>query len=79
MKFINFDTENDYDILKIYDGEDSGGSLLHSISGHYYKEMIADGNKMYLSFTSDAGVTKSGFRGVLTYTTSMLKLLYFFE
>ena len=75
LKFTEFDTEYGYDILKIYNGEDSGGPLLHSISGGYSKEIISIGNKMYLSFTSDGSTTRSGFRGALTYTRGMLKHL----
>ena len=79
MQFTEFNTEEDYDILKIHDGEDSGGSLLHSISGGYDKEIISHGNKMYLSFRSDGDTTRSGFRGFLTYTRSKLKLLHILD
>ena len=80
MQFTEFDTEGNYDTLKIYDGEDSGGSLHDLISGghgNHGKDIISHGNKMYLLFTSDGDFTKSGFRGYLTYVRGRLKLLVY--
>ena len=79
LQFTEFDTEGDHDIFEIYNGVDSEGSLLHSISGGNVNDIINGGNKMYLSFLSDGSNTRSGFRGVLTYFRSRLKLMYILD
>ena len=79
LQFTNFETESCCDKLKIYDGEDDGWSLLKELSGSGYNgEIVTTGNNMYIQFTSDHFVTRSGFRGVLTDTTGRLRILSVF-
>ena len=79
LQFTNFETESCCDKLKIYDGEDDGWSLLKELSGSGYNgEIVTTGNNMYIQFTSDHFVTRSGFRGVLTNITGRFRILSVF-
>ena len=78
LLFTNFQSDK-RDILKIYDGEDDGWSLLKELSGSGYNgEIVTTGNNMYIQFTSDHFVTRSGFRGVLTNITGRFRILSVF-
>jgi hypothetical protein len=61
--FRSFDTEPDFDVLKIYDLETQ--ALLASISGHYDESsppepVTSPGGKMLLVFTANSSVTGEG-------------------
>ena len=70
LQLTDFKTEPCCDKLKIYDGLNSGASLLHMISGNdsSNREFVTTGKSMYLLFTSNEVIAFSGFRGLLTYT-----------
>jgi hypothetical protein len=61
--FRSFDTEPDFDVLKIYDLDTQ--SLLASISGHYDEgalpePVVSPGGKMLLVFTTNSSVSGKG-------------------
>jgi len=62
LDFNNFDTEQGWDFLKVYDGPDVSGDLLGSFSGNTLpNSLTASSGKMTLLFTSDGSGTAPGF------------------
>lgn len=62
LSFQRFNTENDADILSVYDGETTASPLLGSFSGSEIPESLtSSGNKMLLTFSSDEQNTAPGF------------------
>lgn len=69
LSFTNFNTEQGWDFLKVYDGDDPTGDLLGSYSGNTLPPTLtAKSGKMTLLFTSDANTTASGFAASWTST-----------
>ena len=61
LEFTEFNTENDYDYVHIYDGDGSSSNLLGQFSGNSIPEnIISSSNKMFISFTSDEFMSESG-------------------
>ncbi len=61
MNFIYFDTEENNDILNIYDGEDVNAPLIGSYSGNSLPPVLySTGNKVYLQFITNELVQKQG-------------------
>jgi len=62
LTFDSFDTEANYDYVKIYDGSSSSASLLGSYAGTTIPPVLrSSGSTMYISFRSDQYVTGNGF------------------
>jgi len=62
LSFSHFDTEANWDFLKVYDGPDVSGTLLGSYSGaNLPPNLTAKSGKMTLLFTSDVNTPASGF------------------
>jgi Zn-dependent metalloprotease len=58
----SFDTEQNYDFLKIYDGPDQNSPLLISISGILNTtSFIANSGNVFFEWSSDIYITSSGF------------------
>jgi hypothetical protein len=57
-----YDTESEWDILKIYDGAGTDGTLLGNYSGTGSVPLLVSASgPLTIKFTSDGGVQKSGF------------------
>jgi len=62
LEFITFQTESNYDFVKVYDGSSTSSPLLASLSGSSLPSPIrSTSNHLYIRFTSDASVTFNGF------------------
>ena len=62
LEFLTFQTESNYDFVKVYDGSGTSSPLLASLSGSSLPSPLrATSNRMYVRFTSDASVTFDGF------------------
>lgn len=59
-----FNTEQNYDYLSLYDGSSSSASLLlyTSGTGAEGQQIVSSGSQMYLVFDSDSSVVRAGFR-----------------
>ncbi len=65
LYFEEFELEDEYDSLWIYEGTDTNGYLLAGFSGSDIPEPVyADGNAMTLHFRSDANTSRMGWRAV---------------
>lgn len=61
LQFDSFKTESGFDFVKIYDGNNSNGTLLGTFSGHSLPPILtATSGNMYIEFTSDGGVVDEG-------------------
>ena len=57
-----YDTENNWDFLRIYDGVGTDGTILGAYSGTgTVPTLVSSSGPLTIKFTSDAGVQKSGF------------------
>ncbi|MCX6233603.1 MAG: C10 family peptidase [Bacteroidetes bacterium] len=65
LKFIHLETEQDNDIITIYDGGDTDAAVLGMFSGSYSGNLpviTSTGNKMLVIFTSNDNITAPGFQ-----------------
>jgi hypothetical protein len=61
LAFTSFHTEQDHDILYIYDGPDENATLIGSYSGTSLPPVIeSTGNSLYLRFITNSSVQKPG-------------------
>ncbi len=61
LNFNSFDTEYDFDFLRVYDGIDETGTLLGAFSGDTLPDPVtAPSGKMFLVFKSDGAVDDAG-------------------
>lgn len=68
LSFSEFDLEEDYDAVIIYDGEDSDAPVLATLSGSDLPDNIASTNgALYIEFLSDPAIRKSGWK--VTYSS----------
>jgi parallel beta-helix repeat protein len=69
LSFSDFVVEPDWDVLRVYDGTDTSGTLLGSFSGFSLpSDVVATSGSMYLSFSSDYIFTYPGFTASWTST-----------
>ncbi|MEA3495403.1 MAG: C25 family cysteine peptidase, partial [Bacteroidota bacterium] len=62
LSFNSFNLETGYDYLKVYDGQNSSGTLLLNASGTIIPStVVATSGSMYINFISDIYVTRPGF------------------
>lgn len=74
LSFIAFDTELNFDFLRVYDGVDNTGTLLGSYSGtNTPPNLSASSGSMFLEFNSDGGLTRPGWD--VSYTSSSTAVL----
>ncbi|XP_078494023.1 dorsal-ventral patterning tolloid-like protein 1 [Ciona intestinalis] len=67
LNFARFDTERDYDILTLF----NGNRLMRRVSGNRRNRVYTSrGNVLFLTFISDTSDVRSGFRG--TYQSKIL-------
>jgi len=63
LTFVNLDTENTYDLIKVYDGLTSWSPLLLTISGKIPPPpILSSGGALLVVFTSDDSAVYSGFQ-----------------
>lgn len=75
LSFISFNTEADYDFVRVYDGLDNTGTLLAELSGDFIPTNIySSTNTMYITFIADGGVVAPGFEA--SYST-VVPVAYF--
>ena len=68
MNFTNFNTEPNFDILSIYDGENEQAPLIGSFSGNILpNEIISTSNALYLTFNTNDTIQEQGWE--LFYTS----------
>lgn len=68
MSILDFDVENGYDFLNIYDGKSLSDNLISTLSGNHHDiEFTSTGSFLRLVFTSDNSVTARGFK--ISWTT----------
>ncbi|AWI26510.1 CUB domain-containing protein [Flavobacterium pallidum] len=70
LDFTTFQTEEDYDFVKIYDGPNQNAPLLGSFSGHNLPPTISTSmgvGAMFIKFTSDDSINDTGWTA--DYTT----------
>jgi hypothetical protein len=62
LSFSAFNLENNFDYLRIYDGTDTSGTLLATLTGASLPgDVTATSGSMYLAFQSNASTTAAGF------------------
>ena len=66
LKFLRFDTETNYDFVKIYNGSDSSAKRIGNFHGHSLPGDIISQIPLFIHFYTDVYVTNTGF--TITYT-----------
>ena len=61
LDFYTFDTESDYDYVRVYDGCTTGDPRFGSYSGDGAPSVLSTGNVLHITFTSGRGGTRQGF------------------
>jgi hypothetical protein len=70
LSFSSFNTESTNDVVSVYDGTDTGGTLLGSFSGSSTPvDVTATSGNMYIEFTSNGSVTAAGWSA--SYSTTL--------
>ena len=68
LHFTSFNTESGYDKVRVYDGINTTAPLLHTFSGTSRpSDVSSSGNTVFVSFVTDGGLTKDGFK--IAYST----------
>src|SRR3972149_3203039 len=71
LGFTNFNTENGYDFVNVYQGIDENGTLIASSSGSTIpNEVTSTGSSMFVQFTSDSTVNADGWFAYYNSDTS---------
>jgi len=67
LYFKEFNTESNNDVLEIYNGTSASAPLLATLSGNSLPNVItASSGKMFIKFTTNSSVTKSGWKAEYT-------------
>lgn len=73
VHFNDFDLENNYDWVYVYDGRSDSAPLLGQFTGTSVPHDLTSSNSdadMYVKFTSDGSVSGDGFHFVMSCTSS---------
>ena len=63
LSFMIFETDSEHDVVQVYDGESSSAPLIGGFNGSSLPSPVtSSSSKLFLRFTTDHSVTKSGFR-----------------
>ena len=63
LSFMIFETESEHDAVQVYDGESSSAPLIGGFNGSSLPSPVtSSSSKLFLRFTTDHSITKSGFR-----------------
>ncbi|KAI8508634.1 hypothetical protein Bbelb_137330 [Branchiostoma belcheri] len=71
LTFDSFDVEQDYDYLRIYDGDSASAAVLQELTGPQtstVSPIVSTSNVMFLRFTSDESEERQGFN--FSYTSN---------
>ena len=72
LTFTEFNTEANWDIVRVYDGTTTSAALLGTFSGSSLpRTLTSTGNSMLITFTSDVGLELSGWSA--NYSTDLPK------
>eukprot|EP01045_Picozoa_sp_COSAG04_P009759 COSAG04_NODE_577_length_12466_cov_81.128568_1_plen_807_part_10 len=66
ITFSSFQTEANWDFVRIYDGSDVGAASLANCHGSSCPDVVATGTTAFVRFTSDGSVTMAGFEASYT-------------
>ncbi|UCH15301.1 MAG: hypothetical protein JSV22_04875, partial [Bacteroidales bacterium] len=67
LTFTAFDTESGYDIVTVYDGNDTSDPVLGTFSGSSLPPVLTSSDRrMLIVFTSDHSITRQGWEAVYT-------------
>ena len=61
LLILDFVTERNVDLLKVYEGTNIGGSILSTYSGIFPVPFVSTGHNIYLRFTSNDVTSYQGF------------------
>ena len=71
LHFTSFNTESRWDIVRVYEGNDTTAPLLHTFSGTSRpSDVFSSGNIIFVSFVTDGSGTGDGFQ--IMYLTIIL-------
>lgn len=78
LSFSAFETEEDFDYVRIYDGTSTSDSLLGSFSGsNIPEEVTAYSGSLYLLFETDGSATSAGWNASYSCTEQQLPVVDF--
>ena len=70
LDFTEFETESDWDFVRVFDGADNSADMLGELTGTFVDlpdtHFTGSGGGTFIEFTSDESVTAGGFQA--TYT-----------
>ena len=71
VEFSDFNTEANYDKLRIYDGPSASSSLLETLTGDLStpRQVTSTGRSLWFNFRTDRSVSKRGFKATYTKLT----------
>jgi len=71
LRFTDFETEEDFDLVTVYDGNTQFAPVLAILSGEHLQQtrFRASSGQMLIHFSSDSSVGEDGFRA--TYSTTV--------
>ncbi|XP_057379275.1 dorsal-ventral patterning tolloid-like protein 1 [Daphnia carinata] len=82
FEFLDVNTEKDYDVIQIYDGDNDGAPLLQRISGDHRTDVlfqVSTSNVVLVSFTTDGSISENGFAAKFTAGNHADLMQYFME
>ncbi|UMM20293.1 hypothetical protein L5515_015613 [Caenorhabditis briggsae] len=60
--FTDFRTEENYDVVSVYDGDSTNADLLGTFSGNHFPfSVVSSGNNLLVTFTSNNATNNAGF------------------
>ena len=80
LKFDEFELDNGFDVLKIYDGPNDMSTRIARLSGlsdieTEANDITSSGNTLYLTFASDFNVGNKGFKIYYFYDQGILLMI----
>ncbi|KAI9551408.1 hypothetical protein GHT06_021741 [Daphnia sinensis] len=82
LEFFDVNTEKDYDVIQIYDGDNDRAPFLQRISGDHRNEVVfqvSTSNVVLVSFTTDESISETGFAAKFTAGNHADLMQYFME
>jgi len=74
INFNHFDTEQNYDVLYIYDGSNENAPVLAQYSGTRAPSVSSTGDSIFLKFVSDSSINRGGFSA--EFATAIIDVAY---
>lgn len=82
LEFFDVNTEKDYDVIQIYDGDSDRAPFLQRISGDHRNEVlfqVSTSNVVLVSLTTDESISETGFAAKFTAGNHADLMQYFME